>query len=74
MDKTFIFDYDDTLAWNQYTYSWAQLDFAKFVMKSIGSRTPGPQEIINLGVSFELGLMKEMGFSPARFHICCFLA
>jgi putative hydrolase of the HAD superfamily len=67
MDKTFIFDLDDTLIWNQHYYSLAQLHFASFVMSAIGPRTPNLQEIINLEVSIDVTLTKTFGFSKDRF-------
>jgi len=67
MKKTFIFDYDDTLAPNQHYYSLAQHKFVGFVLDKLGPRTPCVQEIINLQVGIDVELVKSRGFSQNRF-------
>lgn len=72
MDKTFIFDLDDTLMNNQHDYTYPQLDFVKFIVERIGNRAPDAQTIINLQVDEDLKLLnslKEKGkaFSKERF-------
>lgn len=67
MDKTFIFDYDDTLAPNQHYYSQAQHNFVGFVLAEFDGRSPNVQEIVNLQVGLDMDLVKTMGFDPKRF-------
>ncbi len=67
MDKTFIFDYDDTLAYNMIDYSLAELSFLEFIIDRLGPRAPGIQELINLEVQIDKNAVAEMGFSSKRF-------
>lgn len=68
MNKTFIFDYDDTLAWNQHDYSYAQLEFLQWIIfEKLWPNAPDLQSIINLEVKIDEELVKTMGFSMERF-------
>ena len=68
MDKTFIFDYDDTLAWNQHDYSYAQLEFLRWIIfEKLWPNAPDVQYIINLEVKIDNENVKTMGFSMKRF-------
>jgi len=67
MDKTFIFDYDDTLAPNHNDYSYAQLKFGRWVIKKLKNKAPDLQTIINLEVEIDRKLVKTMGFLMERF-------
>ena len=67
MNKTFIFDYDDTLAYNMFDYSLAELKFLEWVIRKLGPRSPNTQEIINLEVQIDKTAVKTMGFSMKRF-------
>ncbi len=68
MNKTFIFDYDDTLAWNQHDYSYAQLEFIRWVIfEKLWPNAPDLQYIINLEVEIDNENVKTMGFSMKRF-------
>ncbi len=40
MSKTFIFDYDDTLAWCEHDYCYASLDFMRFVIDRLKQKSP----------------------------------
>ena len=48
MDKTFIFDLDDTLICNHNYYSYVKLEFAHWAIDRIGLKAPDAQYIINL--------------------------
>lgn len=67
MDKTFIFDYDDTLAWNQHDYSVALLRFTEWIIQKLSHRAPSVQTIINLEESIDNEAVKIMGFRMERF-------
>ena len=67
MNKTFIFDYDDTLAPNLHDYSIAQLRFIEYLIHKLGSKAPDVQTIINLEVEIDKKLIPDMGFSMERF-------
>jgi len=68
MDKTFIFDYDDTLAWNQHDYSYAQIEFLKWVIfEKLWPKAPDLQSIINMEVDIDNKNVETMGFSMERF-------
>ena len=67
MEKTFIFDYDDTLAPNEYTYSLAQLEFAKLVVDRLGMKAPDVPTMMGLHVRIDKEAVKSMGFSMERF-------
>ncbi len=71
MNKTFIFDYDDTLAWNEYCYSFAELKLTEWIMNKFGPRTPKPYEIGNLEVAIDKAAVDTMGFSMQRFPTSC---
>ena len=68
MNKTFIFDYDDTLAWNQHDYSYAQLEFLKWIIfEKLWPKAPDLQSIINMEVDIDNKNVETMGFSMERF-------
>ncbi len=68
MNKTFIFDYDDTLAWNQHDYSYAQLEFLRWmIFEKLWPNAPDVQYIINLEVKIDNENVETMGFSMERF-------
>lgn len=67
MNKTFIFDYDDTLAWNQHDYSYAQVEFLKWVLDTLGSKAPDAQTILNMEVDIDKAAVTTMGFGMERF-------
>jgi putative hydrolase of the HAD superfamily len=66
-NKTFIFDYDDTLAPNQQYYCYAQIRFAKYIIDKFNYRAPDVQSIINEEVEVDLKNVKTFGFSAKRF-------
>ncbi|PIU02853.1 MAG: hypothetical protein COT55_01350 [Candidatus Diapherotrites archaeon CG09_land_8_20_14_0_10_32_12] len=68
MDKTFIFDYDDTLAWNQHDYSYAQIEFLNWIIfEKLWPNAPDLQSIINLEVEIDNKNVETMSFSMERF-------
>lgn len=67
MNKTFIFDYDDTLAWNQHDYSYAQLQFLTWVLDKLGHKAPDLPSLLNKSVDIDKSAVKTMGFSKERF-------
>lgn len=67
MNKTFIFDYDDTLAWNQHDYSYAQVEFLKWVLDTLGQKAPDAQTILNMEVQIDKEAVTTMGFGMERF-------
>lgn len=69
--KTFIFDYDDTLAWNEYCYSFAELKLAEWIMNAFGSKTLKHYEIGNLLLGIDKAAVASMGFSMYRFPTSC---
>jgi len=71
MNKTFIFDLDDTLIRNTHYYSHAKLNLARFVLNRIGLRAPDCQSLINLQTSIDKEAVKEKGFSSDRFPNSC---
>ena len=71
VNKTFIFDYDDTLAPNEYCYSFAELKLTEWIMQKFGPRTPKPYEIGNLEVSIDKAAVSTMGFCKERFPTSC---
>ena len=60
MDKTFVFDLDDTLMNNHHDYTHPQLDFVRFVVERVGNKAPDAQTIINLQVDEDLKLLKSL--------------
>lgn len=62
-----MFDYDDTLAWNQHDYSFAQLRLIEWAIARLGHKCPDVQQIINLQVGIDKELVKTMGFVMERF-------
>jgi putative hydrolase of the HAD superfamily len=80
MDKIFIFDYDDTIAWTHVDYSLTEVKFLDFVLGRLGHQAPGTAIILNMLETVELKNVKTMGYSRERFpnsmrdvyrKICC---
>jgi putative hydrolase of the HAD superfamily len=69
MYKTFIFDYDDTLAWNMHDYSEPQLEFFRFAIKKLGPRCPDVQTLANLEAETDSAGVKVHGFKLERFPL-----
>jgi putative hydrolase of the HAD superfamily len=67
MSKTFIFDYDDTLAWNQHDYCYAQVEFLKWILDRIGAKAPDVQTILDKEVKIDREAVKTMNFQMERF-------
>ena len=68
MKRTFIFDYDDTLAWNQHDYSYPQIMFLEWVVNRLGRKAPDPQTIINLQVEIDRDSVENgKGWGMERF-------
>ncbi|HII16263.1 MAG TPA: hypothetical protein HA362_08225 [Nanoarchaeota archaeon] len=67
MDKTFIWDYDDTLAWNQHDYCYAQVKFLRWVLDRLGPKAPDAQTMLNMEVGIDHESVKAMGFQMERF-------
>jgi putative hydrolase of the HAD superfamily len=65
--NTFILDYDDTLAFNQHYYSYAQAALIKLILDRLGPRAPNAQSIINREVDIDKGLVTTLGFRKERF-------
>ncbi|PIN79050.1 hypothetical protein COV14_01150, partial [Candidatus Woesearchaeota archaeon CG10_big_fil_rev_8_21_14_0_10_33_12] len=64
----FIFDYDDTLAWNQHDYSYAQIEFLNWIIfEKLWPNAPDLQSIINLEVEIDNKNVETMSFSMERF-------
>jgi len=67
MGRTFIFDYDDTLAWNQIDYSLAKVRFLDWVLGRLGHLAPDPLIILKMLESANLKNIKSMGYNRERF-------
>jgi len=67
MEKTFVFDYDDTLAPNQEDYSLVHLEFTRWVIQKLGHKAPDVQSIINLEVKIDMEAAEKEGFKMTRF-------
>ena len=67
MNKTFIFDYDDTLAFNMIDYSFAKIKFLDWIVNKIGPRTPDLDEIVLLNSKIDKEAVPKLGFSIQRF-------
>ncbi|MFA5887907.1 MAG: HAD family hydrolase [Candidatus Nanoarchaeia archaeon] len=67
MNKTFIFDYDDTLAWNSHDYCYAELEFLRWVLDRLESKAPNMQLILNKAVEIDKEAVIGMGFGMERF-------
>lgn len=67
MNKTFIFDLDDTLIYNQHYYSLADISFVKFVFENLGPKMPSAQNIINLSNEIDLKGVEKLGFGKERY-------
>ena len=74
-EKVFLFDLDDTLLWNEYTYSLAAIEFFEFLIKIFNNRLPfiggiakRVEEISHQLVSeFNPETGEAFGFSMNRF-------
>lgn len=69
MDKTFIFDMDDTILKSHHKYSLAQLEFVSYAIKRLGPKCPDTHQWINLEVDIDKKLVETMGFSSERFPL-----
>jgi putative hydrolase of the HAD superfamily len=69
MHKTFIFDYDDTLAWNMHDYSGPQLEFFRFMIRKLGPKCPDVQALANLEAETDKAGVKVHGFLMERFPL-----
>ncbi len=67
MNKTFIFDYDDTLAYNMIDYGLAKLKFLDWIVNKIGPRVPDLDEIVLLNSKIDKDNVPKLGFSMQRF-------
>lgn len=69
MNKTFIFDYDDTLAWNQHDYCYAQVEFLKWILDRLGHNSPDIQTVLNMEVEIDKQGVTKHGFQMERFPL-----
>ena len=67
MNKTFLFDLDDTLIENQTKYSLCQAEFLTFAIKRLGHKVADAKTILNMQVDIDHALVKTQGFSSERF-------
>ncbi len=75
MRKLFCFDLDDTLMWNEYTYSLAVIEFLQHILKVFEQRAPFAGDIAQMIAKISLRKIKETnpttgkpyGFSMERF-------
>ncbi len=75
MPKLFVFDLDDTLMWNEYTYSLATIEFLHYILKIFENRAPFAGDIAQMIAEISHRLVKETnpatglpyGFSMNRF-------
>lgn len=67
MFKTFIFDLDDTLMWNQYNYDRSKIYFLKWLMGVFNNRVPSSLYILTLLDKIDQGMIKNIGFGQQRF-------
>ncbi|MBI2063239.1 MAG: HAD family hydrolase [Candidatus Yanofskybacteria bacterium] len=75
MPKLFIFDLDDTLMWNEYTYSLATIEFLQYILEIFQHRAPFAGDIAQMIAETSHRLLKEKnpttglpyGFSINRF-------
>jgi len=71
MNKTFIFDLDDTLVRNVHKYSFCQMELIRHIIDRIGHRSPDAQTIINMQVVIDKDNVSRFGFSKERFPKSC---
>jgi putative hydrolase of the HAD superfamily len=71
MNKTFIFDLDDTLIRNHHKYSFTQMELARHIINRLGLRAPELQAIIDLQVDIDKKRVVKQGFSRDRFPEAC---
>ena len=67
MNKTFLFDYDDTLAPNEFHYTIAQSAFLQWMLTRLGPKTPDAQTIFNHIANTGTELVRTMGFRKERY-------
>jgi FMN phosphatase YigB (HAD superfamily) len=67
MDRTFIFDYDDTLAWNHIDYSLTEVKFLDWVLDRLGHLAPDNSIILKMLESTNIKNVKSMGYDRERF-------
>jgi len=71
MDKTFIFDLDDTLTYNQHLYGDAKKKLVEFILTECDPTTLTPDAIIDFQVKVDIEAVKTKGFSSNRFPESC---
>jgi putative hydrolase of the HAD superfamily len=67
VNKTFIFDMDDTLVHTHYLFSRAKSDFVKFVADTLGPRAPDIMDILKMHEKMDVELTNTLGFKIERF-------
>lgn len=67
MNKHFIFDYDDTLAWNLHDYSYPKIELQKFIIDKLGHHAPECSIILKIEEEIDANNVKNYGFSKIRF-------
>jgi putative hydrolase of the HAD superfamily len=67
MKKKFIFDYDDTLAWNQHDYSYPIVEMLTYILNVLGPKSPNPKTILDLEEEIDMQNVKTIGFKMERF-------
>jgi len=69
MDKTFIFDYDGTLAEAQKHYEEVKDEFANWLIKKHKLEPKYKEDILEVEAKIGNKLVKKYGFSRIRFPI-----
>lgn len=67
VEKTWIFDFDDTLAWNFHHYELAKLKFAEWIINTIGGKAPGINDLLDIQTKMDLEGVLTKGFGRERF-------
>lgn len=67
MNKTFIFDYDDTLAWCENHYCYAALDFMRFVLDRLKHKAPDVETNLKIQSGLNHAGVLEKGFAMKVF-------
>jgi putative hydrolase of the HAD superfamily len=65
--KTFIFDLDDTLIFNQHYYSLADIELVRLIYDRLGPRIPSAHAILSLENEIDLKGVEKFGFGKERF-------
>jgi putative hydrolase of the HAD superfamily len=71
MNKTFIFDFDDTLMWCEHDYCYAIIDFLKFTIDRLGQKAPDVQSIMESEARLNTQGVIEQGFKMEIFPASC---